>query len=110
MPSYSPQLYPDVGEQQNPGAAVSYNNTLYYIGNGHASGIWVLSRSLNPGSLDPNEDPGSGRNLLDPHTFSTRNCSFQQPIQYSAATSQQPGAAVAGDNLYFAWIQDDANR
>jgi hypothetical protein len=107
MPSYSPQLYPDVGEQQNPGAAVSYNNTLYYIGNGHASGIWVLSRSLNPGSLDPNEDPDQEETYWTQYVLDEES-SFQQPIQYSAATSQQPGAAVAGDNLYFAWIQDDA--
>jgi hypothetical protein len=67
----------------------------------------VLSRSLNPGSLDPNEDPDQEKTYWTQYVLDEVS-SFQQPIQYSAATNQKPGAAIAGDNLYFAWIQDDA--
>ena len=103
--NYSPLLYPDVGEQHNAGAAVFYNNALYYIGNGHASGIWILQRTLD--QLDPGEDPDNESSYWQQSVLDAQQ-NFTSPVQCSSATNRQTAAGVAGDNLYFVWIQDDA--
>ncbi len=106
MQSYSQVLDPDKGEQHEPGAAVSFDGTLFYIGNGHSSEIWILSRQLGPNTLDPNEDP-SVEQAYWSQTILDQTANLTQPVQYSAATNQQTAAAIAGDNLYFVWVQDN---
>ena len=54
MNNYSSELHPDIGTQQNPGGAAFFNNTLWYIGNGHNTKIWMTYRTLD--HLNPEDD------------------------------------------------------
>jgi hypothetical protein len=103
MVSYSPLLTPNCGTQQNPGAAAFYNYTLYYIGNGHDATIWILSRTCTADSLNPAEDPNDEQNYWTQAQL--QNEPNFQNFEGGCGTAVPPACAVAGDYLYFVWIQ-----
>ncbi len=97
--NYSSLLKPDLGTQQNPGAAAFFNNTLWYIGNGHNSTVWMTYRSLS--HLDPTDSDGESdywKNVvLDDQKILDGNISID--------TQFQPSLVVANGYMYFIWIE-----
>jgi len=103
MVSYSTQLNPEKGTQQCPGATAFYNDTLYYIGNGHDATIWVLARTCHADSLNPSEDTGNEQNYWTQKPL--QNEPNFQNFSGGCGTMAPPACAVADDSLYFVWIQ-----
>lgn len=103
MVSYSPTLTPNCGTQQCPGAAAFYNDTLYYIGNGHDPTIWILSRTCTAESLNPSEDPSNEQKYWTQKQL--QNEPNFQNFEGGCGTAVPPACAIAGDYLYFVWIQ-----
>jgi hypothetical protein len=76
---------------------------LYYIGNGHDATIWILSRTCTADSLNPAEDPNDEQNYWTQAQL--QNEPNFQSFESGCGTAISPACAVAGDYLYFVWIQ-----
>ena len=102
--NYTPTLGPDTGTQQCPGATAAFDSTLWYMGNGHNSTVWAVTRTTATDTLEPATHPDESKNwsqlvLDDQPNFKG----------YRAQCGVPPSLAVAGTSMYFVWIQNDGH-
>ena len=102
--NFTAQLSPDKGTQQNPGATAHFDDTLWYLGNGHNTDIWAVYRTVASNTLDPTEAPGTEKQHWSQYVLHE-----QRGFNARAGTARQPALAVAGDFMYFVWIQHDSH-
>lgn len=101
MKNYTGLLHPDIGTQQNPGAAAFFNNRLWYIGNGHDADVWTTGRTLD--HLNPDDTKNESDYWINEKTQDQSGLKDRIKVN----TARQPSLVVVNGYMYLIWVQKD---